>query len=281
MMVLRNTVDKYRNKPKAYICHAGIILLIAPILVHETFLGWFAVGQMQYSDTDKNTCSNNPVEITDYQDLINTYKILPHSSINEMVFNTKTYSYRHDNSKKFFYNDGDRVNDECVDCHIIDNKNSASCAQIFSQAKLNELPTIKLRQLDAYSRLLFMLTSLAISEGNIQIQNESLAIKIEEFICKNYLRKISINEICREMGVSRTTICNAVRYAFGQSIGDLVRHYRLLKATKLLQETDLPVSLIADAVSLENYNYFTKLFKRQMGISPSAYRKQCKRQAEC
>ena len=48
--------------------------------------------------------------------------------------------------------------------------------------------------------------------------------------------------------------------------------YRIDRAVELLQQTDIPVREIAVRVSYTDANYFTKVFKRHLGVTPTEYR---------
>lgn len=53
---------------------------------------------------------------------------------------------------------------------------------------------------------------------------------------------------------------------------DFVRHIRLLRAQKLINDTDQSLTQIAYSVGFSDPKYFSKVFKREMGVTPSEYR---------
>ena len=57
------------------------------------------------------------------------------------------------------------------------------------------------------------------------------------------------------------------------SIFDFVRERRIESAESLLITTDMPLSEIAESCGFDDYNYFSRVFKRQVGISAMRYRK--------
>jgi AraC family transcriptional regulator of adaptative response / methylphosphotriester-DNA alkyltransferase methyltransferase len=48
----------------------------------------------------------------------------------------------------------------------------------------------------------------------------------------------------------------------------------MTKAKKLLLETDFSIAVVAGECGFANQNYFSKLFKRETGLSPTAFRAQ-------
>ncbi len=59
--------------------------------------------------------------------------------------------------------------------------------------------------------------------------------------------------------------------ATGSSLQEYLLDLRIRKACDLLLRTDLPVSVIALSVSYEDTLYFSRLFKKKKGVSPTQY----------
>lgn len=53
-----------------------------------------------------------------------------------------------------------------------------------------------------------------------------------------------------------------------------IRSRRILKACQLLKETGLPISQIYVKCGIESANYFSRIFKSEMGMTPTEYRNQ-------
>ena len=54
---------------------------------------------------------------------------------------------------------------------------------------------------------------------------------------------------------------------------EYVHTLRLEEAKQMLEAGDLPVEAVANEVGYEDAGFFSRLFRRQVGITPSAYRK--------
>jgi len=59
----------------------------------------------------------------------------------------------------------------------------------------------------------------------------------------------------------------------GMSIFDFLNQKRIENAESLLITTDMPLSEIAYRCGFEDYNYFSRIFKRYAGISAMRYRR--------
>ncbi len=106
--------------------------------------------------------------------------------------------------------------------------------------------------------------------------------KLEIYISRHYMEKLSMESISRELHFGTTKLCSlAKKLSGGHSLTWLIAFYRINEAQKLLIATDKPVSEVALFVGYEDYNYFTKVFKKIAGITPSRYRSTKQRQETC
>jgi AraC-like DNA-binding protein len=58
-----------------------------------------------------------------------------------------------------------------------------------------------------------------------------------------------------------------------QTVTELITNRVILEAKRNLTNTSKTVNQVADALGFENYSYFTRLFKKQTGLTPSEFRK--------
>lgn len=79
----------------------------------------------------------------------------------------------------------------------------------------------------------------------------------------------SIADLCRDMGMSRTTIYNKIKALSGESINEYIRVRRLSKAKELLESRRYTISEVAYMTGFSDPKYFSTCFKKQYGISPS------------
>ncbi|WP_345244662.1 hybrid sensor histidine kinase/response regulator transcription factor [Nibrella saemangeumensis] len=84
--------------------------------------------------------------------------------------------------------------------------------------------------------------------------------------------ELSVETICQQLGMGRTTLHLKLTALTGMSISRYVRALRLRKAQMLLTTTKLNVSEVAYAVGFDNPKYFSRLFSEEFGVSPGNYR---------
>lgn len=83
----------------------------------------------------------------------------------------------------------------------------------------------------------------------------------------------NIEEMAREMAMERSTLYRNCREWFDCSPSELLRRERLLRARTLLQQGGYTVAEVAYAVGFDSHAYFSRCFKQETGLSPSAFQK--------
>lgn len=80
------------------------------------------------------------------------------------------------------------------------------------------------------------------------------------------------NALCKAMSLSRTQLFRRVKSLIKQAPANHIKMMRLQKAKELLETTDNTISEITFKTGFQAVSHFTKVFKQQYGITPSAYR---------
>jgi YesN/AraC family two-component response regulator len=104
------------------------------------------------------------------------------------------------------------------------------------------------------------------------IQHSSALRKAEQFIQKNYSRKLSLDEIAGVSGFSAPYFSTIFKQEMGENLSGYLTRLRVEKAASMLLSTNLSLNSIARACGIEDQRWFSKVFKAQKGISPGKYR---------
>ncbi|MCR5352517.1 MAG: AraC family transcriptional regulator [Bacteroidales bacterium] len=83
----------------------------------------------------------------------------------------------------------------------------------------------------------------------------------------------SIALYAEEAGISENYLSRLVKNATGRSVGSWIDIVRISRAKRLLSSTNTPVIDVAALVGVEDQSYFSRLFKKETGMTPSAFRK--------
>jgi len=99
-----------------------------------------------------------------------------------------------------------------------------------------------------------------------------LVRKVISYIQANYTEKLNVSMIAKQLHVSKSYLGNMYKKEVGESIVDTIAKYRIDKAVELLQDTLMHISEISADVGFDDPAYFTNVFTKYKGISPTAYR---------
>lgn len=105
-----------------------------------------------------------------------------------------------------------------------------------------------------------------------EIKHSDAIYRIMEYVKLNYSEKITLEEIASYVHLSPSHISGMFRKETGQTISAYVSHIRIEKSKALLREPGVPIAEIAGLCGFEDQSYFTRVFKKQTGISPKQYR---------
>lgn len=94
------------------------------------------------------------------------------------------------------------------------------------------------------------------------------------YMKENIETHITLEDIARYMGYSVSHFSAFFRQHTGHSPIQYLNIIRIERACELMRETDLKLNQISNLVGIEDNYYFSRLFSKQMGMSPTAYRAQ-------
>lgn len=117
---------------------------------------------------------------------------------------------------------------------------------------------------------------LAIAQGYIrELSGEeelSAVKKVKQYIDVHIGESLSVKELAEMVYLSSNHLTRSFKKEYGMTIIDYITESRLRLAEMLLQTSDLTATIIADRVGYFDYSYFSKLFKKHYGYTPTEYR---------
>jgi len=139
---------------------------------------------------------------------------------------------------------------------------------------LDELVVKSEREILGAKEILNICIEFLLFHQAVRVSEKDFTETLDSYIEKHIEEPISVEQLCATFGMGRTTLYNTVRRQLKRSIMSYIQDYRIRYACRLLCESDLPVTQISDKVGFNDYNYFLRIFKKKMGISCNAYRKE-------
>lgn len=118
-----------------------------------------------------------------------------------------------------------------------------------------------------------MLELAYIKADNDTHREFSMGEKIENYLRLNRSDNITSKDICRQFNCSRSYMSREFNRHAGMSIREYLTILRIDDAKSMLVNSNLNITEIALAVGFGDSNYFSYLFKKITGYSPSEYRK--------
>nr|WP_324259114.1 helix-turn-helix domain-containing protein [Cellvibrio fontiphilus] len=96
--------------------------------------------------------------------------------------------------------------------------------------------------------------------------------QIQIWLEDNYHREILFPQVSERFGMSVRTLNRRFKNALGKTPLEYLQEVRINTAKDLLKTSNLSIAEIADKVGYQDTNYFTVLFKKNLAITPNAYR---------
>jgi len=93
------------------------------------------------------------------------------------------------------------------------------------------------------------------------------------FINQNFKRPIQVSEVLSAVQTSHVTLLEKFHESIGRNIHEEIQRVRMEEFARMIIETDLPIYQISNKLNFTFYKHVSRQFKKQKGMSPSAYRK--------
>jgi two-component system response regulator YesN len=100
----------------------------------------------------------------------------------------------------------------------------------------------------------------------------ALLLQAKEYIDNHYHKSISLEEVAEKIGISSYYLSKLFKERFQVTFIDYLKNTRLQKAKELLLDGTMPLKEIALTIGYKDPNYFSRIFKKEVGVSPREYR---------
>lgn len=97
--------------------------------------------------------------------------------------------------------------------------------------------------------------------------------EIDIYVSCNYKREITIDQIATHVGMNRTSFCSFFKKQKDMTFITYLNRYRMEIACYLLRNPELSISDVCYQSGYNDIPYFTRLFKRMQGMSPTEFRR--------
>ncbi|MDD6401850.1 MAG: response regulator [Lachnospiraceae bacterium] len=106
-------------------------------------------------------------------------------------------------------------------------------------------------------------------------QAESDVISVaKKYILSNYQKDISLDDVSREVDISSYYFSKLFKEAAGENFIEYLTNIRIDKAKELLQGKEKTIKEVCAEVGYADPNYFSRAFKKKVGVTPTEYREE-------
>lgn len=110
------------------------------------------------------------------------------------------------------------------------------------------------------------------ARNQMQHDAQELFETVSEYIHTHYMDVLSVSSLAQQNGVNENRLFYVFQKYAGIGPGDYLRTYRLNRGRDLLVTSTLPINVIAEQIGYPDALYFSRIFKKNFGLSPSKYR---------
>lgn len=154
---------------------------------------------------------------------------------------------------------------ECIRQLTEEQEHPKTASDMFIKAKTYELMTYLTRN--------YAEECLTKTEYNKRRAKQKRVNDILTFIRDHYHENISTKTLSEEFYLSESYICRLFKKEIGTSPIEHINNLRINEAEILLKNTSENVTSIAMRLGFSDLNYFSRIFKKQTGITPREYRR--------
>lgn len=112
----------------------------------------------------------------------------------------------------------------------------------------------------------------ALITGLRNVRNQRLVSRAIEYINSHYQDQVTLEDLARQVYLSPFYFSHIFKEEIGQTFIEYLTQVRIEEAKKRLRDSMVAVSIIAEQVGYNDVNYFSRVFKKVVGLTPTQYR---------
>lgn len=145
---------------------------------------------------------------------------------------------------------------------------------IVSETSRKEEFYIEIAQNASRALLMYFFRLLNRSRNSMEVfRRGGVLSRVYKYIDENYLRNIGLSEIAEQCFVNKFYLSHLFTKSEGIPIGKYIMQKKINDSKRLLSETELPISEIADQCGFNDIGYFSRTFKQFTQSTPLQFRK--------
>ena len=115
-------------------------------------------------------------------------------------------------------------------------------------------------------------------KAKIKIEDAKAEIKLTKsdiikFINEHISEPITLSTVSEKVNLTKEYVSHIFKKETGKTVTDYINERKMIIAKEMILGSHYELYEISERMGYDNYSYFSKLFKKQFGASPSAMRK--------
>ena len=140
---------------------------------------------------------------------------------------------------------------------------------VISAAK--ETPSVNSDMVRSYVKIMTICAQYLTLSNSIPSSKQTIPEMAKKYIYDNYRSKITIADICEEIGCSKSTLITGFKREYGTTVNNYITEVRLGEAVNMLRSGERHIGEIAAETGFSDQSYFSKVFSAKYGIPPSEF----------
>ena len=137
----------------------------------------------------------------------------------------------------------------------------------------SDIPFYDEEKIRSVSNIATLLVKYILLENLLISPTSGITEKAAAFIRENLQKDLSIQSVSRATNISKSVLYKAFHSRYGCTVGAYINEARVERSLEYLLKTNLSMEEISQKVGFSSGSYYSKTFKKQLGISPLQYRK--------
>ena len=139
--------------------------------------------------------------------------------------------------------------------------------------RYDSLPLLDEQKIESIINIATMLTTHIMFENMVRSRRNQSSNTIADYVERHLGERLTVESVARGVHLSAGSIYKTIHKQYNCTLGEYVCTKRIERARTLLEDKELSIEQVADAVGFTDPAYFSRCFKKVVGVSPREFRK--------
>lgn len=156
---------------------------------------------------------------------------------------------------------------------IIRGSDTMKVIHLVQQLQQNFLIPGRLAYLQSKGIFLKILEEMIVAKEKRHIETSESIDSVINYMHQSYQKEMTVLDIVRHFNMDRRKLSALFQKKIGVSPNVYLTNLRIQQAKLLIRTTDLAIAEVAESTGYKDHFYFSRVFKKETGFSPTDYRK--------